>query len=507
MTHFNESKLSRIIARRIIAPTDRSQMLPFCTPIYCPNYKGVRASRVTVINPNTNSFNVNTTGDTTSIGVTQTKVASALNPLVDKNGTLNINDNTGVASGFSSTNYLSMETPYAVDIQRIHVTGTIPSGITNPVNIVGVTSNAVETLTVQPNGNVVLTKESTTVATLGKAQFNSEFHMDLVLSTGQINVTIKHLLEGNEDVMETFINDGTVTLLSFGASSDSSYSMDLSHAYFMLDDVTKVPFFNDGRQVTNPRTTSNTFDIAMTIPVSHTYFLPHEVDLETDVNMQEMIKSDFAVRFKKAVSTEILRQIVASKATIPTITKGADVATTIGTVIADNILNGTGQRYSIYKYDNGAPVSTLISSNQPNIDDLALGEERPDGLLSEVPQGAYKREYAVKDDVDVPAMFFIEEPTLLLNPTDFTSYQIGLCNGDVKDYARKTLSIDTTKVDFSSAGTAIFGTNDTCAVAFTEAMTKVQADKEFYANNICITVYFGVKLVHTNNLRLVVSGS
>lgn len=328
MTHFNESKLSRIIARRIIAPEDRSQMLPFCTPIYCPNYKGVRASRVTVINPNTNSFNVNTKGDITSIGVTQSEVDE------------------------------------------------------------------------------------------------------------------------------------------------------------------------------NPNINTNTFDIDMTIPVSHTYFLPHEVDLETDINMQEMIKSDFAVRFKKEVSAEILRQIIASKASIPTITKGANIATTIGTAIADNILNGTGQRYSIYKYDNGAPVSTLISSNQPNIDDLALGTEKPDGLLSEVPQSAYKREYALKDDVDVPAMFFIEQPTLLLNPTDFTSYQVGLCNGDVKDYARKTLSIDTTKVDFSAAGTAIFGTNDTFAVAFTEAMTKVQPDKKFYANNITITVYFGVKLVHTNNLRL-----
>lgn len=316
MTHFNESKLSRIIARRIIAPEDRSQMLPLCTPIYCPTYNGVRASRVTVINPNTNSFYVNAEGDTTSIGVTQSEVDE------------------------------------------------------------------------------------------------------------------------------------------------------------------------------NPNINTNTFDIDMTIPVSHTYFLPHEVDLETDVNMMDMIKSDFAVRFKKAVSAEILKQIIAAKASIPKITAATTVAENIGKSIAECVINGTGQKYSIYKYDNGAPVSYVTSSNQPNIDTEVLGGQEQLPI------------YASKDTVDVPAMYYVEKPTLILNQTDYTDFQVGLCNGNVKTYANDTINVETTKVDFSAAGDAIFGTNDTFAVAFTEAMTKVQPDKNFYANNITVTVYFGVKLVHTNNLRL-----
>lgn len=503
MTHFNESKLSRIIARRIIVPEDRSQLLPLCTPIYAPTYNGVRASRVTVINPNTNSFNIdNSLPNTVSIGTKLTKIAAALNPLVEKEGNLDIDDNTGIATGFSSSNYIAMETPYAVDIEKIHVSGMIPEKFTSPIIIVGVTSKIVESITVQPNGNITLTRGTTDVSNVGKAKLGSEFHMDLVLRNGQINVTLKHLSEDNEDLMETFLPDETVTLISFGASSDASYSMDLSHAYFMIDPETRVPFFNDGRQVTNPRPIKNTFDIDMSIPLRRTYFVPHEVDLETDVNLMDMIKSDFAVQFKKAVSNEILRLVIANKANITKLNMGTDVATAVGTVIADNILNGTGQKYSIYKYDNGAPVSYIKSSEQPNIDDLALENEKPDALLSEVPQGAYKRQYAVKDDVDVPALYYIEQPTLILDADNFTDYQTGLCSGAIREYADKTIHVDTTKVDISGAGQGIFGTNDTFAVAFTEPKIKVAADKDFYADNICIEIYFGVTLVHTDNLRL-----
>lgn len=504
MTDFNESKLSKIIARRIIVPEDRSQLLPLCTPIYCPSYKGVRASRVTVINPNTNSFNVDESlPNTVSIGVTQKKVAATLNALVEKNGTLTIDDN-GMATGFSSSNYISIDTPVAVNIQKIHFSGIIPQKFTNPINLVTISSTIVETIAVQPNGNITLTRGTTTVSTIGKAQLGTEFHADLTINGTQINVKFDHLSETNEPLLETFLPEGTVALVSFGASSDASYSMDLSHAYFTLSTApaVKAPFFNNGIQVSNPQTVDNTFDIDMTIPVQRTYFVPHEVDLETDVNLIDMIKSDFAVQFKKAVSAEILKQVKANIDDIVGLNMGTTVAEAMGTVISDNILNGTGQKYSIYKYDNGAPVTYIKSSNQPNLDNLVLDEEKPDALLSEIPQGVYKREFAVKDDVDVPALYYIEKPSLILDADKFKEYQIGLCSGVVRDYADKVVNVDTTKVDISDVGQGIFGTNDTFAVAFTQASIKIVPDKNYYADNVCITVYFGVKLVHTNNLRV-----
>lgn len=326
MTDFNESKLSKIIARRIIAPTDRSQLLPLCTPIFCPDYKGVRASKVTIINPNTNSF---------------------------------------------------------------------------------------------------------------------------------------------------ITDEGTPGVTSIGVDS------------------TKTPF-----------NLSNTFDVDLNIAVRRTYFVPHEVDLETDVNLMDMIKSDFGVVFKKAVSQELLNQLEANSGSITTLTMGNTIAATIGSVIADNITNGTGQKYSIYKYDNGAPVTSIKSSSQPDIDDMVL-EPKSDSVET-IDNMSFKRVFATKDDVAVPAMYFVEQPTLIFDANKFEEYQQGLCSGTIKEYANKVVNVETTKQGLGALGEGVFGTNDTFAVAFTEPKITRIADKNYFADNICIEVYFGVTLVHTNNVRILV---
>lgn len=318
MTEFNESKLSRIIARRIIAPEDRAAMLPFCTPIYCPNYKGVMASKVTVINPNTNSI------------------------------------------------------------------------------------------------------------------FESE---------GQSLVGVDKVAEGK------------------------------------------------------PSSIDNTFDIEMTIPVSHSYLIPNEVDLETDVNLIDMIKSDFAVRFKKAVSDEILKQAIAMKSQITEITVGSSLVDAVGKAIADNIANGTGQKYSIYKYSNGAPVTYITSSNAPDIDEMVIEKKDDENEI-------VRSDYASKNDVDVPALYYFEQPTLLLNEDRFTEFKQGLCKGEIKRYAEDVLKVDVTKDDISELGDGLFGSNDSFAVAFTEAAIKTERPKDTFADIVTITVYFGVTNVHTRNLRL-----
>ena len=51
MTAFSESKLSKLLTRAIIAPEDRSPLLALATPIYCPDYNGVRAQSLNIIKP------------------------------------------------------------------------------------------------------------------------------------------------------------------------------------------------------------------------------------------------------------------------------------------------------------------------------------------------------------------------------------------------------------------------------------------------------------------------
>ena len=52
MTNTSESKVSRLIARSIIQPENRAAMLALATPIYCPDYNGIQADKLTIIYPN-----------------------------------------------------------------------------------------------------------------------------------------------------------------------------------------------------------------------------------------------------------------------------------------------------------------------------------------------------------------------------------------------------------------------------------------------------------------------
>lgn len=340
MTNFNESKLSQILARAIIAPADRSQFLPLSSPIYCPSNNGVRASRVTIIVPN---------------------------PVVNPNAT------------------------HKVD------TGTSPSDTTT--------------------------------------------YSDKDFTVG--GKTTEVIKEEN------------------GVADDRYYT------YTNVD---------------------NTVDIDINQPLNLTYRVPHEVDLETDVNLQNLIKSDFAVRFKKAISDAIHADVVLNIADITELAMGDTLAATLGNIIADNAHNGTGQRYSIYKYGNGAPVPYITASNQPDYDDKVIGETA-------------EKTYTGYNEVGYPALYYYNLPTVLFPYTTYQEYQQGLVDGTIKRYVESKLNVDATAKDFTDICEGVVGSNDTYAVAYNEPKITIAPDTKAYANYLCISANYGVKLINKANLR------
>lgn len=340
MTNFNESKLSQILARAIIAPADRSQFLPMSSPIYCPSNNGVRASRVTIIVPN---------------------------PVVNPNATHRID------------------------------TGVPPSDTTT--------------------------------------------YSDKDFTVG--GKTTKIIKVENGAVDDTF------------------------YTYANVD---------------------NTVDIDINQPLNLTYRIPHEVDLETDVNLQNLIKSDFAVRFKKAISDAIHADVVLNIADITELAMGDTLAATLGNIIADNAYNGTGQRYSIYKYDNSAPVPYITASNQPDYDDKVIGETA-------------EKTYTGYNEVGYPALYYYNLPTVLFPYTTYQEYQQGLVDGTIKRYVESKLNVDATAKDFTDIGEGVVGSNDTYAVAYNEPKITIAPDTKAYANYLCISANYGVKLINRANLR------
>ena len=442
MTNFNESKLSKILARRIIVPEKRANLLPFATPIYCPDNNGVKTSKVSIIDPNANSFF--TSDDFVSIGSQFTK---QINNRLVATGTPTVTD--GIYVG-STTNYYKIN-------------------FINSDNEVRLISN-----TNVNKDDKLFSINNTSVSSIvsGKLKYIRIYSDEI-----GINYDIKIDTSHTQNFVDKTPSGDAIKL-------DGVEPIDLSKST-----INNTPLFS--LDITKqPGTVKNTVDIELNKPLNLKYFIPNEVDLETNVDLLDVIKSDFAVEFKHAVSTEIHTQLEAlvTGNLIPKITMATTLSDAIGSAIARIIKEGTGQKFSIYKYSNGAPIEYIKKNNQPNIDKVVQDKSEID--------------YASIDDIDVPALYYFEKPTLILDNNKFEDYQQSLCSGSIKTYVKDVIDVDTTADSMTNIGEGIFGTNDCFAVAFTQPSIKREPSQDMFGDELYITIYYGVKLVSKTNLTV-----
>lgn len=443
MTNFNENILSKIIARRIIAPEDRANMLPLATPIYCPDANGVKASRVTIIDPNANTLF--TSDDFISIGAQFTK---GVNNQLVATGTPVVTAD-GIYTG-STTNYY-----------KIDRTGT------TKITLIFKETKAGQTLLTAGGSAIECNRDQTDVIV----------EIEDGIDDGTIKVTQR---KKGVFSASTQVNASNQNINLVGA-------LDIDLTQSNIDGV-KLFALNITKQ---PGPIKNTVDIDLDNQLVVKYFIPNEVELKTDVDLVNFIKSDYAVKFKHDVSTKIHDQVQAlvTGNLIPKITMGTTLAETLGTVIAKLIKEGTGQKYSIYKYNNGAPIEYINRNNQPNIDKV----------IQEGPEF----DYAAINDVNVPALYYFEQPSLILDNAKFEDYQQGLCSGSIKKYVEEKLNVDTTADTMTNIGEGIFGTNDCFAVAFTQPSIQRKPSQDMFGDELYITIYYGIKLVSKTNLGVI----
>lgn len=447
MTDFNENKLSKIIARRIVAPEDRANLLPFATPIYCPDVNGVKASRVTIIDPNSNTLF--TSDDFTSIGA---QFTNEVNNILVATGSPVIND--GIYTG-SATNYYSLNYDNANN-------GEIYFYVTSEINA----------------GDLLITVNDTEVT--GKTNYGDLKYIRIYNANDSIGVNVVYARGGNNTEVTKSSSGNTIKL-------NGTESINLT-----TSNVNGTPLY--GLSITKqPGQVNNTVDIDLDKHLDLKYFIPTEVDLKTNIDLVNFLKSDAAVKFKHAVSTEIHDQLEALVAgnLLPKITMVDTLSDALGTAVAQIISKGTGQKFSIYKYNNGAPIEYIKRNNQPNIDKVI---DKPDDFMS----------YASIDDVQVPALYYFEKPTLVLDSNKFEDYQQGLVGGTIRNYIREVIDVDTTADTMTNIGEGIFGTNDCFAVAFTQPYITRKPNQSMFGDELCISIYYGVKLITKTNLMVFV---
>lgn len=519
MTSFTGSKLSKILARAIILPEDRSPFLALTTPIFCPDNNGVRAQSLNIIKPSPlkNYVQYQTITDnvpgaiepkTTEVSVGGTKkvitnitnvdlssgTINYMDGLFDEDKTIDFSkdfsitfDYTYPASQAAGNKFIIFNTDGLNDnVYRnqfaICINATISNS--NATNVfVGVASTKTKA-----SATNLFTQIVNPPSTTGSG-FKFEFNWNASIQRFEFKIINKAtgvelysgVLEDGSGVIDVSTDEGT----NFEIPNVDDYEVTSTLLQYQTKTVTNT-FVADNNLIT----------INLTEKIRKQYSVPYEVDLETDVNLRNIIEADMKVEMKKAINKTLLDYLKTNKDSISNVAAGTTLAETIGKVIANNVINGTGCKFSIYSYDNGAPVSYMFGANELTFPNYIKSQDN-ENIMTPFIIGASK------DDVNVPAMYYFENPSMILDKETYTELQQDLVSGDIKTYATDKVDFNVSSVDISGIGSGVAGSNDVFALGFTEPKIVVSQNTTDFGYTISFEMYYGIALVNPNNLQLI----
>lgn len=229
------------------------------------------------------------------------------------------------------------------------------------------------------------------------------------------------------------------------------------------------------------------FEFAMTIP--------HDVDLKTDFNLLNIIRSFAYQMFKHEVSNNIASTMSVNSAMYTTSTAQSSLNKAVGSAFHEFVFNGTGSKFSIYKFDNGAPVVYAVGGNEVKLNKEAVtGENDVDLTMANF--------FSVFSDKDSnnPAMYLVEKPTLLLNEATHETFYHQLASGDIKSALVNKMEVAAAHETIKEDYIGILGTNNAFAVAFTEPRVKIVPSQTEFADVVKVYISYGIALVNPEDL-------
>lgn len=233
-------------------------------------------------------------------------------------------------------------------------------------------------------------------------------------------------------------------------------------------------------------TLSQQFEFAMTIP--------HDVDFKTDFNLLNIIRSFAYQMFKHEVSNNIASTMSVNSSMYTTSTAQSSLNKAVGSAFHEFVFNGTGSKFSIYKFDNGAPVVYAVSGNE-----VKLNKEAVTGFNVDLTMANFFSIYSDKDSNN-PAMYLVEKPTLILNEATHETFYHQLASGDIRSALVDKMDVvaahETIKEDYLG----ILGTNNAFAVAFTEPRIKIVPSQAEFADVVKVYINYGIALVNPEDL-------
>ena len=245
----------------------------------------------------------------------------------------------------------------------------------------------------------------------------------------------------------------------------------------------------------------------ITVPLNKrfkmTLSIPTEVDLKSNFDLIEVVRSFFAGQFRVKASNAIEDYITTQATLVPNFCNKIEGAADIAQAITDSVynyhINGTANEARVYKFSNGAPVVYSTNVNQFNAE------------VAFTTQGEYENDvrdfmtYYQTIDSRSPGQVYATKPTFIFEQSEYKLLGEKMLNKVYSDKYLEKYDIGVTGQNQDVTGRkymSIFGTNDCIAFCYTEPRIQIVRDNKQFGDLVRCEIYYGFEVVNNKNLTI-----
>lgn len=233
--------------------------------------------------------------------------------------------------------------------------------------------------------------------------------------------------------------------------------------------------------------------------------IPHDVDLKSEFNVLNVVRTFAYQMFKREVSNAIASYIFENAEDFTTATAGSSLAQALGSAFHEYVFNGTGSKFSVYKFDNGAPVTSSVGGFEIklNKEPIIKDQQSPNGEVTEAQIINMFESIYTDINSNEPALYYMAQPTAILNEATHELFYQQLGAGTLKKALTDKFEVAASHETMADTIIGIFGTNNAFAVAFTEPRVQVVPSVTSFADKVKVYINYGVALINKEDVIVI----
>ena len=233
--------------------------------------------------------------------------------------------------------------------------------------------------------------------------------------------------------------------------------------------------------------------------------IPHDVDLKSEFNVLNVVRTFAYQMFKHEVSNAIASYIFGNAEDFTTATAGSSLAAALGSAFHEYVLNGTGSKFSVYKFDNGAPVTSSVGGFEIklNKEPIVKDQKAPNGEMTEAQIINMFESIYTDINSNEPALYYMAQPTAILNEATHELFYQQLGAGTLKKALTDKFGVAASHETMEDTMIGIFGTNNAFAVAFTEPRVQIVPSVTSFADKVKVYINYGISVINPEDIVII----